>query len=478
MVQILMIVGYLALTTCIAFYFRKKAQSDTNNFYTAKSSMSAIVVATLLFSEMIAGSGTIGNATNAYNGGFSNSVWAIWGMALGCVFVVLTVANFYKAMSMKYGCVTIPETFAVLFDERARTLMVFIVALVYMIMYSTQPVAAATILGPLLNIEASFMTWIITACFIVVAIFGGMGGAAKLGVMHSTIMYIGVGIVAIASVDRVGGLSELMGSLPEGYFDVIGDDPFNVFANALGTAVSFLAASTVTTTLFGAKSLNTAKRGILVSAVLVVPFALLPSLIGMSAHVLLPETNPTGALFYMATELGILYSGIICMAIVAAIWSTAPALLIIISATLTKDFYIKLARPNASEKQQLRFSYFVISMVAIVGTAIGMNASSILNSIMGAFQIRSIVGIVLLAAIIWPRVNANSAYWSMLIGGFMSAVWFFAGNPFGVAALWPGVASGLLVLIPLTLKTKEPISEGYKKYKVAKDEMELAQKQN
>ncbi len=55
---------------------------------------------------------------------------------------------------------------------------------------------------------------------------------------------------------------------------------------------------------------------------------------------------------------------------------------------------------------------------------------------LGAFQIRSVVGVVLLAALAWPRVNNRAAFWSMMGGGIVAAGWFFAGNPFGIAPLW------------------------------------------
>ena len=123
-----MIVGYLVLTAAVSLYFAKRAKQNTSAFYTASRSMPMIVVSALLFSEIIAGAGTIGNAANAYTGGLSTAVWANWGMALGCFLVATTVSKFYRAMSVGYGAMTIPEAFAVMFGQRVRTLMMFIVA--------------------------------------------------------------------------------------------------------------------------------------------------------------------------------------------------------------------------------------------------------------------------------------------------------------------------------------------------------------
>lgn len=471
MTQIAMIAGYLALTAIVSLYFAKRAKQNTSAFYTASRSMPMMVVSALLFSEIIAGAGTIGNAANAYTGGLSTAVWANWGMALGCFLVAATVSKFYRAMSDGYGAMTIPEAFAVMFGQKVRTLMMFIVALVYVILYSSQATAASTILAPLFGVDEALTTWLFTAFFILIAIFGGMFGISWMGVVHTAVMFIGVLIVAVASVSRAGGMNVLTSELPESFFSVIGEQPTNTLASALGTAISFLASSNVTSALFGAKSKRSANWGIVLAGIMVIPFAVLPALTGMCARVTLPDISASSALFRMADSLGPVYSGILSMAIIAAIWSTGPTLLLIVSATMTKDLYLVALRKNATEKQQLRFSYAVIIVAGIVGTWLGMNGGSILDNMLGAFQIRSIVGIVLLAALVWPRVNGRAAFWSMLGGGMTAALWFFAGNPWGVAPLWPGAMICFAVLIPMTMVAREKISEGYSKYIEAKGKL-------
>ena len=147
--------------------------------------------------------------------------------------------------------------------------------------------------------------------------------------------------MAVSAVKSVGGIDVLRSNLPEHYFSIIGSHPMTTLASALGTAISFLASSNVTTVLFGSKDQKNANRGIILAGIMVLPFALLPAIIGMCAKVALPEINASGALFQMVNSLGTIHSGILSMAIIAAIWSTAPTLLVIISATLTKDLYVK-----------------------------------------------------------------------------------------------------------------------------------------
>jgi len=67
-------------------------------------------------------------------------------------------------------------------------------------------------------------------------------------------------------------------------------------------------------------------------------------------------------------------------------------------------------------------------------------------------------------ALAWPRVTKDAAFYSMLAGGIVAAFWHFAGNPFGVQPLWPGAGVCLLILIPMTLLSKEKVSPGYRMY--------------
>ena len=57
---LIMVVVYLAVTMAISFYFVKK-NNDSKSFSVAGGALTLPAVVAMLFSEMIAGSGTIGD---------------------------------------------------------------------------------------------------------------------------------------------------------------------------------------------------------------------------------------------------------------------------------------------------------------------------------------------------------------------------------------------------------------------------------
>lgn len=453
-IPLIMLIAYVAITTLTGIVFSRR-QKSAKHYFVAANSLSTMTVASLMFTECIAGAGTVGNAAQAYNSGIS-SVWANWGMTIGCVAFAFLALNYIRRIATEKGAMSLPEIFYHMFDSRCRLVMLAITVAVYIILYSNQATAAAAILAPLMGIDTMVVTWLITALFILIAITGGMKGIANMNRVHAVTLCIGMLIVALKAVSSLGGMSALQAAVPSTFFSLVQPNLQTVAGQGLGTAVGFIAAPIVVNACLSADSDKTAKRGIIVGSLLILPFALFTSIVGICASVALPDITPNSALYMMANSLGSVYGGLVSMAIIAAIWSSAPTLLLIICTTLTRDMYRCYIRPDADEHQQMMFSRVMAVIIGVIGTALGINAPSILNQMLGALQLRSVVGFVLIAAIYWKRVNSTAAFYSMLVGGTIAAVWHFAGNPFGWQPVWPASVLSLLLLIPIALLSKQP----------------------
>ena len=189
----------------------------------------------------------------------------------------------------------------------------------------------------------------------------------------------------------------------------------------------------------------------------------MPALIGIAGFVTMPGASAEGIIYTMAESIHPAFSGIVSMAVLAAILSTGPGLLLSLSATLTRDFYL-LFWPEAGEEKQIWFSKITIVVIAVAFTGFGLTTSSILAQILGAFQIRSVAGVILILALGWKRISNQAAFWSMMIGGIIAGVWHFSGNPLGLQPFWAAVPISVLILVILTMREKEPVSKDYLKY--------------
>lgn len=458
-----MMILYLVGTTLLGVYAVRR-NKDVQDYLVAKRNLSTVMVTALLFGEMISGAATVGKAAEAFQVGVS-AVWINWGMVLGCwLFVVLGISRFFRAFGAQRGGMSVPEAYKFLFDSRTSMAMMVILVVVYSIIFALQPLAVAGILGPMFGIEKTMMTIIAGVILTLVAVTGGLTGMAWMNCVHATVMIFALLAVTWAAIGHVGGWVAMTVALPPTYFDFIQPDWLTVFAWAFGTGVSFLCAASTAGVSFGAKSNKAANRGIFLAGLLILGYAVLPAIIGMTAKVAYPTMSPSIALFGMANSISPLMGGLASMAVIAAIFSTAPALLLIVSTVLTRDFYKGIVNPAATDREQLLFSRIMVGIVGLVGTYFGLQATSILHSALGAFQIRAFAGVILAAALFWPRVSKDAAFWSLCVGGLLAAAWHFANNPFGVQPLWPAIGVGLAILVGLTLRSKEAVSPGYRRY--------------
>lgn len=473
--------SYLVIIILIGIYASTRSK-NVQEYLVAKRNLGAVMVMALLFGEMLSGAATVGNATESFKVGLS-AVWINWGMVLGLwLFALLRMGKFFRAFGNQRGGMSVPEAYKFLFDRRTSMAMMLILVIVYAIIYALQPLALAGILGPMFGIDKTLMAIIAGGIMTLVAVTGGLTGMAWMNCVHATVMILALFAVTWASVGHVGGLAVMKASLPPTYFDFIQPDWLTVIAWAFGTGISMLCAATTAGAAFGAKSDSSVNKGMFFAGLLILGYPLMPALIGMAAKVSQPEMAPAIALFGMANSISPLMGGLASMAVVAAILSTGPALLLIVGTVLARDFYKGLLKPEATDREQLIFSRVMVGLVGILGTYFGLQATSILHSVLGAFQIRAFAGVVLAVALFWPRVTKEAAFWSLCVGGALAGIWHFAGNPYSVQPLWPSLGVGLTILCGMTLLSKEPVSPGFRRYREVLREddargIEMARKQ-
>ncbi|MEF9879290.1 MAG: sodium:solute symporter family protein [Clostridia bacterium] len=463
-IAFVMVCSYIGATVLIsaviAIKNRAKNASSTQ-FLTAENGLKWYLLAPLMFAEMMAGAATIGKAATGFTSGIV-AVWVNWGMAIGIILFIIFVARFYRAMHRKFKALSVPEAFGCVFDRKTRMVVLIIIVVTYCYLYSSQPISAAAILCPMLGIQdPTLIAWTVSGIFIIVTLLGGMKGLAILNVVHMVVMYSGLIWLAQGSLEMAGGFTTLTNTLPGSYFDFLGGTPQQTMANAAATALSYLACAPLVAATISAKSAGDMTKGSWISALLIIPFAVLPALVGMCAVVVMPDIVANDALYSMAGAMGEIPAGYVSMAVMAAVWSSAPAALLFVANTLTQDFY-GVFKKNVTNHQKNIFSKSMIVVFGIIATFLGLNASSILGQLYAGFQIRSVVAIILLGVIFWKRTTTEGAFWSAVCGGIVACGWNLFGNPFGLEALWPATLITIFVLVVVSLRSKEKVSQSHK----------------
>ena len=469
---VLILAAYVLITMLLALITARQNKT-ASDLLTADGSLGVTLIIPLMLSEAIGGSGTVGSASEAMATIGMAGVWTVWGVAIGFMAYRFLFGKFYRILYLTRRIISIPGAYELRFDKKTKIMMLIVVSIVYICFFALQPVAAASVLAPMLGVSKSMMVMVLGVLFVVISALGGLKGIASMNKLHSFVLIAGLGAVSIAAVRYAGGWGEIIANVPDQYLNPFNPGIRKVLVWAVSGLLAQLSSAFLTTVISAGKSYRDVKTGIDITSLLLMIFAFFPVVIGIVGRAVMPEADPATALYTVSANVNPVLGGISAAAVLAAIFSSAPAFLLIVTTTFTKDLYKGFLKPGATEKDLLVASKIFTFVAGLAAVYMATQISSIFNQTMKIIQIRAVAAIVLLISLVWPRVNGRSAFWSILCGGTVAIIWYFMKTPpFTPDPLLPSVLVGILVLVIVTLQNKEKVSEGYRTYRKLKTEYE------
>ncbi|MEQ8206624.1 MAG: hypothetical protein RIA65_10645, partial [Woeseia sp.] len=192
-----------------------------------------------------------------------------------------------------------------------------------------------------------------------------------------------------------------------------------------------------------------------------------PYLIGLFALLLVPTlANPEMAVFAVAEAVLPPFAvGIVMAAIMAAIMSTADALLLQSGTIASQDIYARFINKNMSEQQMVWVSRVIVLSLAVIGYAIAVVeppavASIVIFSttVLGSAFVPAYV-----CAVWWKKANAAGAIASMLAGTVSSVGWELSGMPAetGLDPMVIGLvlSTAAIIVVSLLTQNSHPVPE-------------------
>ena len=154
-----------------------------------------------------------------------------------------------------------------------------------------------------------------------------------------------------------------------------------------------------------------------------------------------------------------LVSGLLLSAILSAAMSTADSQLLAASSAFASDVYKPLIRKNASNKEMLWASRFVVAAIAVVALLIASNPNS--GSIMGLVEnawgvFGAAFGPVILLSLFWKRMTFSGAVAGIAGGAGVDVLWLLVMKSTGIYEIVPGFIAGLLAAVIVSLLSKAP----------------------
>ncbi|MGF7183998.1 SSS family solute:Na+ symporter [Desulfitispora alkaliphila] len=437
------VIVYIVVLFAVSWYSSKKAkEGGTLGYFLAGRGFPFYVVAAMIAGLAIGGASTVGVAENAYGAGLSAGMYtAAW--AVGALMVGLMVSVKFREMNIT----TIPEMLENYYDLSGRIIGVVGQLIIQIVITSLQYVAGGAILAALLPdvFTVASGTLFSAVVFIAITLIGGYWGAGLTNIVNVIVIYIGVVVGSIMSLNQAGGFSGLSQSLPEGghWFDPISGIGFAVvLAWFVVLITQTYSTQAIVQISFAAKDGKNARLGFIVGAIIILPIGFLSAIFGIVAAAQHPGIEATMALPTVVMQLTPLVAGLTLAGLWAADVSTASALLLGSSNLVVQDIWKRFINPNMTQKQEALVSRMTVLVISIFTYILAANVIGIIQTLLIGLTLTTAYTIVILFSIFAPKIcKRGCAFWTILVGIIFLAVWVLVPAvqivPHPVFLAWP-----------------------------------------
>lgn len=452
----IVIVGYFAgvLTLGWLGYRRTRTAAD---FIVAGRSLGAVVGGATLAATQISAGTFVGTVGLHYMAGV-DFVWVWPGAWLGWFVSAVFVAPKLRAS----GALTVPEYFLLRFGSpAARALAAALIVLAYTIYLVAQYRASGIIVHAVVGWPEWTGIALVLASTAVYSLLGGLHGGARIDLMQTAVMVVGV-VAAVPYLLRpLGGLDGLATELARVDVRLLGG--FYRLKDLVSFGASFglgLAATPLEITRFiSMRDTATARYAVGVAYVCQAVIGVAIMMIGLSMRALFPALpTPDLASAVMAAHVLTPVAGaLLIVAAFSAIMSTVNALLLVAAASIAHDFYTPLFRPAASDGERLLVNRLGIVALALLPVWFAAHEVGLVQFIV-LFQAKLVASSFFAPIVVglnWRRATPGAALASMLAGLAVCVWWSLQRTPpAGLDAIFAGVGASLAVFVLVSLVTR------------------------
>lgn len=268
-VHLIMIVLTVAIIIGIGI-----ASSRNKDFATARGQAGEWLVAGAIIGTLVGGQATIGTAEMGHNFGFSG-IWFTCGSALGCLLLYITTPRLRGT-----GCNTLLEILGRHYGKKAEVAGALLSLFGMFFSIVAQQLACAALIRAIW--PCSLLSALIagTVMMLVYVVAGGMTGAGRGGVVKLILLYISSIVSGAVVAVNTHGLSD---------FDMSQFNPFNRglsvdLNSALSMLLGVVATQSYAQAVWSGRDTAAARRGTLLSAILIPPIGIACTLVGMYVH--------------------------------------------------------------------------------------------------------------------------------------------------------------------------------------------------
>jgi SSS family solute:Na+ symporter len=384
MLGLIVVAIYFAAMIAIGLVSRRRAMGSDNFFVAGRSGSSLFITGSLL-ATIIGGSAIMVTSSLGFTRGLSGAWWLLVG-SVGLIALGIFLAKKVR----EFGLYTLPELVEKQYNRWVALAGSILIVVAWIGVIGAQIIAAGSIMSVLGIGDPRLWMIIFTAIFVVYTILGGQHAILRTDTLQTVIIFAGIfGALALVFI-RFGGWSGLTSALPPERFNFLTGPQFSSydFINLLLlVGLTYVVGPDMYSRLFCARDTSTARKSVFWAALLIIPFALAITIIGMGASAFFPDIAPNQAFPMVIKEvLSPVWGSIVLAALLCAFMSSADTCLMTASTILSVDIVGRF-KPSLNQSQILSISRWGIVVLGVASLVLALYLANIVTAILFAFTV-------------------------------------------------------------------------------------------
>jgi len=447
------VIGCYFLVLVGIVWWSSKKQKTTEDYFLAGRDIAWFAVGASLFASNIGSEHIVGLAGGGANNGMAQAHWELH------AWIMIMLAWVFVPFYYRANVFTMPEFLEKRFDSRSRWVLSIVSLVAYVFTKVSVTVYAGALVFRTLLPDAfgtpddAFWVGAITTVILtgIYTVFGGLRAVIYTEIMQTGLLLLGSAFITYYGLRELGGWGELRSILAENkeQFALWRPNSDPVFP-WLGVMIAspivgiwyWCTDQYIVQRTLSARSLRDARRGAIFGGFLKVwPvfIFLVPGMIGYALNtkgLLYIQQGPDGQMLgdmvfptMVANLLPVGLRGLVVGGLLSALMSSLAALFNSCATLFTVDIYDKL-KPGQPESQLVKVGRIATAVVVILGLlwipimkTMAENSSGLydyLQNVQG-FLAPPITAVFLLG-LFNRRINADGAFWGMIIGFVMGMI--------------------------------------------------------
>ena len=387
--------------------------------------------------------------------------WIAIGLFLGTLLNWIYVAPRLRLYTERTASLTMASFFENRFRDPTGLLRVIcaIITLIFFTIYASSGMASA---GKLFEamFGMDYRLAVVAGCLVIVVytFLGGFLAVCWTDLFQGILMFIAITIVPAIAFFKVGGFSTISTAsvvkgistslIPgTGVMAIVG------IISTMAWGLGYFGQPHILVRFMSMKRIKDFPKATAIALVWVaisLAGAVLVGLVGIAMYAEVPGGDAEKVFIFMINDLfNPWVGGILLAAILSAIKSTIDSQLLVSSSALTEDFYQKVIKKDASEKELIWIGRVSVVLISVIATLLALDPG---NSILGLVSYAwggfgAAFGPVILFALFSRRTGWKAALAGMVTGAVVCVVWKEMGLGAVMYEIVPGFLANVLVMM-------------------------------